>query len=169
MRSHQVVLVAILAILGTVGCSDGPATKQAKEVAAKYSDERIANSIRAAAGPQIIRCDVGTPNLQFFDTTAQKEYNGELAEALIFYRYDQDANWYTCYDRSGFDSLTGEKLRKVTKDIVLQVLQQPAPPSQRRAVVPVLPPPTIVIQTEPQIIVVRPEDRQLGEGPCCRP
>ena len=152
MNKLAVVIVAALATLGTVGCTSdvGHETKKAQEVAAQRNDKRAALAIRAAVGPQRIRCDAGTRNLKFFDSTT--------GEPRLFYYVEEDNQRYLCFDGPGYDSLTQGELKPVDKDAVYKILNQAAPQ----------PPPVPIVVTPPlPVVTATPFIPILDQGPCC--
>lgn len=160
MKKFLVVIVAALVTLGTVGCgTDGPKTKQAKEEAKGRADARKAVEIRTSIGPNRIRCDASTRNIEFFDPTSGDE---RRANPIVFYYEEEDTQRILCYDGPGYDSLTGGKLKEVTKDVVYRILNQAPPPR-------LVPPPVVVSpQTLPAAPVITATPLpELGQGPCC--
>lgn len=159
MKIQSVVLAVIVAVTA-VGCSaDGPKTKQAREEANARADARKAVGIRTSIGPNRIRCDASTRNLEFFDPTSGDE---RRANPIIYYYEEEDTQRILCFDGPGYDSLTGGKLKEVTKDVVYRILNQ-APPTR-----PALPPVAISPPAPPlPPAVVSTPLPELGKEWCC--
>ena len=142
MKQLMVAFVALVA-LGLGACSnDGPEVKKAKALVEKATDARKANDVREGAWPMQVRCDAGTPNLNFVD--------GATDDPLIFY-VKTDSGRILCFDQPGFvtnGAKMGAMLKPVTRAVAAEILSQPCPPPP-----PPAPKPTPV--------------PDLSEGPCC--
>lgn len=144
-------LGAVMLLLGgykSIWPNTSAATSHAQEVA----DLRAALALNETVAPKAIRCDRES-GTQFWDRVVKNK-------PIVFYALNKNTHRIDCFDRNGFDGVSGQEYKEVSAEIIEIILNQD-PPQETVAYVPSVPvatpqPVRVVEAPAPVPVIVQP-------------